>query len=223
VTLGGDTRIVIEPGDEGLNVFSLIQIVNPSPAPVAPPAPLVFELPDEARGASMMEGSSPLGTLAEKRVTATGPFPPGSTSIQFAYSLPFGNGTVTISQTIPAPLDHVAVVAQKLGSMRLESSQIAEQRDMPAQGQTYIAARGPGPILTVGAWAAFRPGRPSGGKARRREDLRRTREKLLDELTTLETLYRREGIAADRYSARRRDLVTALERVYGEMDEDSAA
>jgi len=95
VVLGEQSRFVIEAGDEGLNVFNILQIVNTARTPVQPPSPLVFELPAGASGAGVLEGSAPNAVAASGRVTVNGPFQPGNTMVQFAYSLPFERDTLT--------------------------------------------------------------------------------------------------------------------------------
>ena len=105
VVLGERSRLVIEMGAEALNVFTLFEIVNAAPDPVQPPAPIVFELPQAAVGAGKLEGSSAQVTVAGKRVTVAGPFAPGSTIVQFGYSVPIKAGRLTIQQTLPIALD----------------------------------------------------------------------------------------------------------------------
>jgi hypothetical protein len=187
-----------------------------------------------------------------RQLSVTGPFAPGSTIVQAAYSLPIRGSELAFEQKLPAALTHLAVVAQKVGDMQLASPQIAEQRTMPAQGNLYIAARG-GPmqagdvlrfrfsgmphqptwprdvavglvvlILVGGAWFALRPGVKETAHAERRVELEAMRDRLFDELTSLETAYRAETIDADRYAERRRELITALERVYLALDEGVA-
>ena len=80
VTLGDQSRFVIEFDDDGLTVFNIYQIVNAARTPVTPAAPVVFELPDGARSASLLEGSSPQAVAAGDRVTVQGPFAPGRRS-----------------------------------------------------------------------------------------------------------------------------------------------
>ena len=108
-----------------------------------PAAPLVFELPDGAVGAGALEGSSPQATVAGKRVTVAGPFAPGSTLVQFGYSMPIKTGRITIKQTLPIALTQFSVMAQKTGTLQLESPQIAEHRDMPLQDRPSSSARAP--------------------------------------------------------------------------------
>jgi hypothetical protein len=252
VKLGEQSRVVIEVGDDGLNVFNIFQLLNSAQTPVQPPQPLIFDLPALSQGAGLLEGSTPQAKLEGKRVTVNGPFQPGSTGLQFAYTIPFRSPTLTIDQRLPAELDHVAVVVQKVGAMRLESPQIGEQREMPAEGQLYIAARGRGlkagdtlsltvsglpheptwprnlalvlaaVILVAGAWGSVRLVR-GAASASRREKLTAARERLFRELTALEEQHRDGGIDPERYAARRREMIAGLERIYAQLDEEAAA
>lgn len=253
VVLGDQSRFVIEAGDEGLNVFNILQIVNTARTPVQPAAPLVFELPDVAQAPGLLDGSSPLAVLSGKQITINGPFPPGPTIVQFAYTVPFGSGEVTIRQPLPAALNQVTVVAQKVGNLRLESPQLAERRETSANGQAYILGQGPGlkagdalalrltglphqatwprnlalalavVIFAVGAWGAVNTGRGAATAEARVRKLQTKRDRLFAELTTLEEQQRERSIDPERYAARRRELVGSLERVYAEMDEEAAA
>ncbi len=64
VVFGEQSRFVIEAGDDALNVFYILQIVNTAKRPVQTDAPLVFDLPAGAQGAGMLEGSAPNGVAA---------------------------------------------------------------------------------------------------------------------------------------------------------------
>jgi hypothetical protein len=144
VVLGDQSRLVIELGDDTLNVFNIMQIVNTAKRRVQTQAPLVFDLPKDAVGAGLLEGSSQNAIAAGTKVTVNGPFAPGATTVQFAYSIPLGNDTITIDQKMPAPLAQVSVVAQKTPGMELSSPQVKEHRDMTAEGQMYIVGQGGG-------------------------------------------------------------------------------
>src|SRR6476661_8513335 len=120
----------------------MLEIENTAKRPVQTDGPLVFVLPDEAQGAGMMEGSTPNAVAAGKKVTVNGPFAPGKTVVQFAYSIPLGAETIEISQKLPAPLMQLSVVAQKVGAMQLASAQLRERREMPADGQVFIVGQG---------------------------------------------------------------------------------
>ena len=253
VVLGDQSRFVIEMGDDALSVFYILQILNTAQTPVQTAQPLVFDLPPDAEGAAVLEGSSPQATVAGRRVTVVGPFAPGATLVQFAYSLPYSGDRVTLEQRLPARLTELAVLAQKVGEMHVTSPQFARHREMPAQGQTFIVAQGPAIeagdalvltfsglphaatwprnlalslavlILAAGAWVSVSGAKGEAGAGARRRKLETRRDRLFGELTSLEELHRNRGISAERYAARRRDLLTALERIYAEIDEDAAA
>jgi hypothetical protein len=253
VVLSEETRFVFEAGEDGLSVFYILQIQNSAATPVQPPQPVVFQLPSDARGAALLEGSSPQATVAGREVKIAGPFAPGRTLVQVAYTMPYGDANLDIEQQLPLRLMHLAIVAQKIGDMRLASPQVTEQRDMPAQGNLYIAARG-GPVaagevlrfsfsgmphhatwprtlalalavavLGGGAWSAMRAGSATAPYDVRRQELEATRDRLFDELTALEQDQQRQAVDPDRYAGRRRELIEALERVYAALDDDAVA
>ena len=252
VVLGERSRFVFEMGDEALNVFALLDIVNSASVPVQPSQPLVFDLPATAQGPGILEGSTPQAVLAGKRVTITGPFAPGSTLAQFGYSLPIHGASLTVEQRLPVALNQVSVMAQKVGAVELHSAQIAEHRDMPLQGEIFIVAKGPAVaagqtvaftltglphqavwprnlalalavvILAAGAWGSTRSGKSAPDDERRRR-LDATRDRLFAELTSIEEQHRQDSIDPERYTLRRDELIAALERVYAKMDEEAAA
>jgi hypothetical protein len=253
VVLGEQSRFVIEMGEEALSVFYILEVVNTARVPVQPPAPLVFELPANAQGAGALEGSAVKPVIAGTRVTVSGPFAPGSTLVQFGYSLPISGPTLSIEQKLPVALSQFSIMAQKVGDMEVHSPQIAEHRDMPVQGQTFIVGKGPavpangtlalsfsglphqplwprnvalalaGVILLGGLWGSMRMRRPTAGEVDRRRRLEAKRDRLFVELVSIEEQHRARTIDAERYAARRRELVAALERLYAEIDEEAAA
>jgi hypothetical protein len=251
VVLGEESRFVFEMGENGLSVFYILQIVNPSSAPVEPRTPLVFELPEEAKGATILQGSSPQATVAGNRMEVKGPFAPGPTLVQLAYSMPFSGPEIEIDQKLPAPLAHLAVVAQKVGDVQLESANIAEQRTMPAQGNLYIAGRGgpvqagdtlhfrftgmphyptwprnvalslAGLILALGIWAASRTRGARQEQIEQRRQVELSRDSLFEELSALEARFNEDGVDPEDYAAKRRELIASLERVYAALDDEA--
>ena len=251
VVIGDESRFVFELGEDGMSVYYAFQLMNRSGAPVEPRTPLVFELPEEARSTALLEGSSPQAVVAGRELRIAGPIQPGPTLVQLAYSIPYASADLVIEQRLPAPLEHVAVVAQKVGDMQLASPQIAEQRTMPAQGNLYIAGRG-GPVragevlrfhftnvphhptwprnvalvlavlvLAGGVWSAFRPRGARSEVAAKRGVLEAHRDQLFEELSTLET-DRGRNDDPEEYALRRRELVAALEEVYAQLDDEVA-
>src|SRR4029453_18226370 len=143
VVITDQSRVVMEPRDEVVNVFYLLDIENTARVPVDPQVPFAFDLPAAAQGAGVMEGSTPKAKVAGKRVTVDGPFAPGHTFLQVGASIPVdGSGSISISQAFPAALQSLAIIAQKVGDAKLTSAQLVNQREMPADGQTFIAATG---------------------------------------------------------------------------------
>ena len=253
VVLGDQSRFVIELADDSLSVFNILQILNGARVPVQPAQPVVFELPEDAEGATVLEGSAPETAVEGRRVIVAGPFAPGSTLVQFAYSLPYSGDRVTLEQRLPIQLASVAVLAQKVGEMHLASPQFSAHREMNAEGQTYLIAQGPAIaagqkltvaftglphaptwprnvalglavlILAAGAWGSVRSAHGAAAPTSRRGKLQQRRERVFDELTSLEEQHKAGRVALEHYTSRRRDLVAALERIYGEIDEEATA
>jgi hypothetical protein len=253
VVLGDQSRFVFEIGDDALNVFNMLPIVNTAKQPVRTSGPLVFELPVDARGAGLLDGNAAQNaTVAGKQVIVNGPFPPGTTLLQFAYSLPLGSDSMTISEKMPAPLASFQLIAQKAGSMQISSAQLAEHREASAEGQVYIAGQGRGvkagdevsftftglphkptwprnvsllaafTILAAGAWYAARRP-PAPDASKARKKLQQEQNRLYGELTVLERDHRQGRVPPDRYAARREELVRQLEAVCAQLDAEAAA
>jgi hypothetical protein len=252
VVLGERSRFVFEMGDEALNSFALFEIVNAAQTPIKTAQPVVFDLPPTAVGAGLLEGSTPQATVSGKRVIVNGPFAPGTTVVQFGYSVPISAGSMTIEQVVPVALRQVSVMAQKVGDLQLESPQIAEHRDMPLQGETFIVGKGPAlaagqtiaftftglphqpvwprdlalalavAILGAGVWVSRRRSPLSQADDERRKRLDAKRDRLFAELTAIEEQHREQTIDPERYAARRHELVSALERVYAQLDDEAA-
>jgi hypothetical protein len=249
VSLNDQSRFVFEFGDSSISVFNLLQIVNSSPGPVMPPRPIVFELPTSATGPTVLKDSSPQATVASGDITVAGPFAPGVTNVQFAYSMPYSTGSLTIEQRLPLELPRVIVLAQKQGDMQLESPQMTERREMPADGQMYIVGQGPAVkegarvsfaftnlphaplwpryvaigiavvILIAGVWASMNV---KTARSSEQERLEKRRGHLFAELAALEEKHRAGTVDASVYARKRAELVAALERVYAEIDRQAA-
>jgi hypothetical protein len=108
-----------------------------------------LELPQGARGASLIEDSSPQATANGPRVIVTGPFASGTTRVNIRFELPHSGPSVTLVQRWPAPLQQVEVFALKTGDMNIRSPQFASSQASVQQGQAIIAASGPAMALGV--------------------------------------------------------------------------
>jgi hypothetical protein len=247
VVLGDQSRFVLEIGDDALNVFNILQVVNTAKRPVQTDAPLVFELPKDAVGAGMLEGSTPNAVAAGGRVTVNGPFAPGNTVVQFAYSIPLGESEITVAQKLPVQMTRVSVIVEKAGAMQLTSPQVAQRREMPADGKTFIIGQGgavkageavtltltglpsrptwpktvalalSAVILAGGAWGAIRGGTTPDEHARRKR-LHAERDRLFGELAALEGERRNGTVEPQAYASRRGALVGELEDLYAGLD-----
>jgi hypothetical protein len=249
VVLGGQTRIIIEPADETLSIYYLLDIVNNARTPVNPPAAFAFEMPTGASGTTILEGSSPNASASETRVQVAGPFPPGRTVVQAAAQLPTGSASLELTQRFPVNLEQLSVVVRKLGDTKLSSPQITTQQDMTTRGETFIAATGGsvaagqpivlaidnlphhsavprwtalslvGVIIVVGVWLSRRSDAANAREADRKRLVAR-REKLFADLVRLEHERRAGKVAEVRYASRRETLLASLEQVYGALDDD---
>ena len=245
VTIGGESRIILEFQDDRLQAFYILEIINGARTPIDTGGPLVIQLPEAAASASLMQGSSRLASANGDRVTITGPFPPGTTAVQIGYTLPYSSEAVTIEQKWPAAFDQIFVAIEKVGDLRMSSPQLPDQQEAEANGTRFVMGRGKGLnageplvinlsglphhsntlrnggvalallVLAIGFWAAW-----SGGPKRRSNDahLAARREKLFNELVELEQQHKNGRIDDKRYATKRQHLVTQLERVLGELD-----
>jgi len=243
--LGADTRFAIEFQDDQLTVFYLLEFVNPGQTALAP-TPVVIELPTAATGASFMQGAPQGAGIAGSRVTIPGPFAPGVTQVPIAFRIESWPVDWTLDQRFPLPLDNIAVAAQKLTGMTLESPQAATVRETTFQGLPYLVAIGKGVAagtpLTVtlrglphrspialyvallvavglvvwGVWAARSRQRPE--EATRRRQLESRRHRGLSTLAALDEQARAGTIDAQVHADKRAALLHELERIYRELD-----
>jgi hypothetical protein len=252
VAIGGDSRIILEPDDELVRVFYLLQIVNTARAPVNPPSAFVFDVPDEAVSTSVLDGSSKLASASGTRVRVQGPFPPGETVVQVGFDLPASQGEIELSQAFPALFEQVAVIAKKVGNSQLNSAQLDRREDVANEGQLYTVAGGntlaagtplvlsitgmpyrsaaprwivltiSGVIFAMGVWGSWRPQADAGDRKAERKRLIARREKLFQELVRLETEHRQGRGDRGRFESRREELLRSLEQIYTALDADEA-
>ena len=146
VIFGGESRIVIELGEETVTVFYALEVTNASSVPVEPSGPIVLDMPPGAQTTTVMPGSPPMATADGSRVTVPGPFQPGVTPLSVAYILPYTSGSLAITQSLPADLEGLLVIVEKWGTMDVASTQIARRAEMTPDGDdgaTYIFGAGP--------------------------------------------------------------------------------
>ncbi len=153
VSLGQESRVIIELAENALRIFYVLEIINTLEAPVDIDGPLIFELPTEARGVAMLEGSTKQATANGPRIIVTGPFAPGPTVAQVAYELPYRGPTARLEQTWPATLQQLTLLVEQHGALEIASLQVTARNVVSSNGQPLIFASGPaiqaGQALTV--------------------------------------------------------------------------
>lgn len=249
VVFSPNTRVLMEFRDDALQVFYVLDIVNNARARVDIGGPLIVDLPTGAAGATILQGSSPAASVSGDRVTVTGPFAPGSTSVQVAFQLPYDSSDAILRQTWPAAMEQLTVALEKLGAVSMSSPQFSSVGELNAEsGTPFLLASGPamqagatltvdlvnlpvhsrtpryvalGLALAIVALGAWFAfsGRTAGPQSRRR--LVERRDRLLAELAAVEQRRsRRGGALSASEEARRQRLVAELEQIYGELDQE---
>jgi hypothetical protein len=246
VVFGADTRVIMEWQDDQLAVFYLLDLVNSARTPIDTGGPLVMDLPTGAAGAALMEGSSKLASLRGTRLVISGPFPPGTTSVQVAFTWPTTGATATLAQTWPAAVQNMVIAGEKVGDFAFTSPQLGQVQDANSNGTPFLMAMATRidqgqaltlnltglphhatwmtnaalalafVILAVGFGMAF--SRPPQGQDERKKQLEAKREKLFADLAGLEAQHAQGRVDAARYADRKAALLAQLERVYGELD-----
>lgn len=248
IVLGRESRIVIEPEEERVRVFYLLDVRNDAATPVSPTSPLIFDAPSGALGTSIVQSSSSQASASGDTVRVLGPFPPGQTFVQVGFVLPAPDGVVELTQEFPVAMDQLVVFVEKVGNATLASPSFSRQQEMPAAGDVLLVGVSDRTIPAGEPIALTISGLPHHSTTGRsvalslavifallgawgawrsidpaeqeaaRKRLISRREKLLKELVRLEQQHQRGGTDEDRYRARRGDLVASLEHVYGELD-----
>ncbi|HEX6322145.1 MAG TPA: hypothetical protein VFZ36_00345 [Vicinamibacterales bacterium] len=246
VVFGGESRFIVERGDESLHVFYVLDIVNSAAAPVTTDGPLIFDLPSGATGATLLEGSTAQATVSGSRVTVTGPFAPGTTALQIAYELPYRGARVTIEQKLPAALPVLAAAGETTGGVTMASPQFSVMRDMDAGGNPFKVGNGPGipaggtltltfdnlphhprwpRFMALGVAVAIMIGGlvfGFGAKPVKRTVGRRAlieaRDARFAELEALEEERRSGAVSETRYASERSRIVASLEDIYAALD-----
>lgn len=245
VVFGNDTRIVLEFQDDKPTFFYLFSLMNTARTPVDSGKPLIVDLPAAAEGASLVSGNAQIARMQDRRLTLTGPFPPGASEYQVAFRMPL-TSTMSLTQTFPAPVEGLLVAAQKVGGLTLTSAQLNAVREGDSGGEVFVmgtagrVAEGqpvtltfsglPAPPvwparvaigLAVGLflWAGWWAWLGAPDTRATREALVAERERLLGAIAAIDTQGRARGELDPRASAKRERLLVAVEQVYAELDE----
>jgi hypothetical protein len=247
VVFGGNTRVLMQFNDDGLDVYYILEIVNSARTRVDIGGPLVIDLPPGATGATALEGSSQAATVSPNQITVNGPFASGTTMVQAAFRMPYDSSELTLTQTWPAALSQVIVGVQKVGELRVSSPQLTETSDIRTDnGDLFVLGNGPalpagGSVAVTLSGLPFHSGTPRSvalslagalfafgawlairGQSRK-EDTRQTliarRDTLLAQLAQIESKRRAGTPEADGQARRRTRIISELEQIYGELDD----
>lgn len=189
LSIGSESRMVIDFSNDSLNIYYVVQIVNGTGSLLDIGGPVIIELPVEARSATVMEGSTPQATVRGAHVTVLGPFAPGRTDVSIAYQLLADSGTARIDQKWPLKSQPFSIFALRTGDLDINSPQIQGKQQSVQQGQPLVMGLTPalksgelfvvditglphhpswprnlalglaGAISALGLWAAFVPSR----------------------------------------------------------------
>lgn len=253
VVIGGDSRIVMEPSEDTVTVYYILDILNNAAVPVNPPTPFVFDMPAGMVGTTVLEGSTPRATNAGERVTVSGPFPPGKTSLEIGGTLQATSASLEFTQTFPATFEQPVFIAKREGALRIASPQFDRIQEITAENGTPIIAGAARTIaagqtisftltglphysstplnvavvlavLIAGAGVLFGLRAPAAeAPAVDRRRLTSRREKLLQELVKLEQEHRRGRVEEASYRTKREELVASLEQVYSALEREEVA
>lgn len=247
VVLGPNSRMFIEFRDDTLQFFYVLDILNNARARVDIGGPLIIDLPTGVGGASVLEGSSPTVTVSADRITVTGPFASGITSVQVGFQLRHDRSDLTVEQTWPVPLEQLSVAVEKVGALSISSPQFSTVGEVSsATGTPFLLASGPalaaGSTLTMqlsnlpvhsqtprlvalslaGAIIGLGVWWAIGARPEPREPRPRLierRDALLAGLAAIETQRRNGRPSPSADEERRQHILAELEQVYGELDE----
>jgi len=153
VVFGPESRVVAQFRQDRLEMFYILEIANSARTPVDIGGPVLIDLPREARGATVMEGSTKQASAKGSRVTVLGPFPPGATEVNIGFEMPYRGPVAHITQRWPLPLPQVTVLVAREGGLDVRSEQFTNTREMEDKGQALMLGTGPG--LAAGASLAF--------------------------------------------------------------------
>lgn len=251
VTLSQESRILIELGEEQIEVYYLLDVFNQAAWPVEPDPPFELRLPPGAQGGTVLQGSTPRTLVDGPRVRVEGAFEPGVTPVRVACIVPYSGGRLVLSQVFPADFEQLLVFVEKWGDLDVASAQFERRGEMGPDetgrstliwGAGRRLAAGEPMVLELGGLPHHR-GWPraaaltlsaliavigvigsvgGGGGPDPREALERRREKLFTELVKVERQHRQGRIGAARYGTRRAELVDQLQAVLRDLDEGPA-
>lgn len=246
VVLGGDTRLLGEFQSDVLRMFYTLDLVNSAKTRVDIGEPLIIDLPENAAGATLLEGAPKSATINGRRITVEGPFNPGTTRIPIGFEAQHSGHELTMTQRFPVPMQQWMVGVERVGTLALSSPQFKRTQDQATDDGTVFAVGAGDPLpagspmtlqltnvpahsstaayvalslaLGIALFGAWLAISVDNSKPAQRAALERRREALLAKLAELERVRRTTNLSDERYLSRRERLVRDLEQVYGEIE-----
>jgi hypothetical protein len=246
IVLGGETRVLGEFQSDVLRMFYTLDIVNSARTRVDIGGPFIFDLPESAVGATLLEGAPKAATINGRRLTVQGPFNPGTTRVQIGFEVQYSGSEHTLNQVFPIAVQQWIVGVERVGTLALSSPQFQRTQDQATDDGTVFAV-GSGQPLTAGSVLTLQlrnlpaQGRVAGYVALTialgvvllgawlsisadsttpgiRAGLLKRREALLAKLADVERARQSGSLSDEKYLARRERLLRDLEQVYGELE-----
>jgi hypothetical protein len=137
ITLGTQSRMIVEQADEFVEVFVLADLVNTTDGPVSLPQPIVFTPPAGAMGTAVLEGVTS-AVLEDGKIVVKGPLPSGPTSVQYGVRLPSDTGRVAIAQVYPVGGPMSSVIVRRHGPTTVTVTGERQRRDTQLEGRDYV-------------------------------------------------------------------------------------
>jgi hypothetical protein len=137
ITLGTQSRMIVEQADEFVEVFVLADLVNTTDGPASLPQPIVFTPPAGAMGTAVLEGVTS-AVLEGGKIVVKGPLPSGPTSVQYGYRLPSDTGRVAIAQVYPVGGPMSSVIVRRHGPTTVTVAGERQRRDTQLEGRDYV-------------------------------------------------------------------------------------
>jgi len=130
VTLGRESHIAIELGDEQLNVIENLSIENRGEASYDPGAVgLYFPMAEGGVSPQRPDDAPAQFVVVEKQGVAwKGVVPPGRMTLRFGFVIPFKNADVPFRQVMPVAMDGARVIVERVDGLEVEGP-IAQKRD----------------------------------------------------------------------------------------------
>ncbi len=244
LSIGPGSHLILEVGDDALQVIEVLRVNNAGTAPVEVAGGLRLPLPPQAVSATVGPESPPSLSATGHEALWKGPIPVGDTELQVMFVLPYKSDVVELRQRTPIPFAEVAAVIEKIDGLAVTGDRLeTEERELG--GRKLMLVRGPATapggeltlrvtglprndptwriaaaalsVLILIGFALYARGGGADSPRELRRKLAARREHLLDELVALED---KGGDDAKRQK-RRDDLTERLAEVYRELDEVS--